>query len=297
MGKYRLRRHLCSLILLLILPTASLAETAPPIAVQLLLLALADNAMALTHRLLNDSSAARSIKESDNAEARALREEALELYRQAEEADKQGDSEARDHALRQAKMKLFRAAQVVRKASGSKDHERDVYQRRVNSAKALLDAHQRIREESHSQEAAAIEAKAVEEMASAQAEFDKGQVDAANKRLEQALQDLKGSLTTLRNGTTLVRSLHFETPAEKYAYELDRNQSHKMMTTLLLQKKKLEPMMQLRFDEAMKKANELREKAEALAAKGDYTAAIQRLEESTKFIVRAIRSAGIYIPG
>lgn len=297
MGKYRLRHHICALTLLLALPAVAVAETAPPIAVQLLLLTLADNAMALTHRLLNESSAARSVKESDNAEAKALREEALALYKQAEQADKAGDSEARDRALRQAKMKLFRAAQAVRKRSGNHAHERDMYQRRLNSAKALLDAHQRIRKEVESPQAAAIENKAVEEMSSAQREFEKGQIEAANQRLEAALKDLKGSLTSMRSGTTLVRSLNFDTPAEEYAYELDRNQSHMMLSKLLLQKKKLEPMMKLRFDESMQKADALRKKAEALAAKDDYEAAIEALEESTKFIVRAIRSAGIYIPG
>ena len=47
----------------------------------------------------------------------------------------------------------------------------------------------------------------------------------------------------------------------------------------------------------MDMASSLRKQAETQASKGDYEAAIQTLEDSTKEIVRAIRGAGIYIPG
>ena len=47
----------------------------------------------------------------------------------------------------------------------------------------------------------------------------------------------------------------------------------------------------------MDKASSLRQQAEKQASNGDYDAAIQTLEHSTKEIVRAIRGAGIYIPG
>jgi HEPN domain-containing protein len=47
----------------------------------------------------------------------------------------------------------------------------------------------------------------------------------------------------------------------------------------------------------MAKAKRLREQAEQQAEKGAYEEAIHTLEQSTKEIVRAIRSAGIYIPG
>jgi len=70
---------------------------------------LADNAMGLTHRLLNESSAAKSIIASDSAEAKALHDEAMALYEQAAKADASGDTESRDQALKAAKMKLFRS--------------------------------------------------------------------------------------------------------------------------------------------------------------------------------------------
>jgi len=47
----------------------------------------------------------------------------------------------------------------------------------------------------------------------------------------------------------------------------------------------------------MKQAEDLRTQAEQAAEQQDFKAGIKRLEESTLQIIRAIRAAGIYIPG
>lgn len=271
----------------------------PPASMQLLLLlALADNAMALTHRLLNESSAAKSVMASDNAEAKALHAEALKIYEQAVQANDAGDEAARDSALKKAKMTLFRAAILAKKKSAPGDHSHTVYKTRAESAAALLDAHQRIRKEKNAgADVVAVEEKARADMAAAEAAFKQDDVKTATQLIDQALSSLKGSLISLRDGSTLVRSLNFETPKEEYEYELDRNQSHTLLTNMLLQNKKLSEFSQKRFDKEMQQARALRKQAEEQAAADDYEMAIKTLEESTKHIVRAIRAAGVYIPG
>ena len=47
----------------------------------------------------------------------------------------------------------------------------------------------------------------------------------------------------------------------------------------------------------MNKADELRTRAEKQAQSGDYETAVHTLEDSTREIVKAIRSSGVYIPG
>ena len=47
----------------------------------------------------------------------------------------------------------------------------------------------------------------------------------------------------------------------------------------------------------MDTADTLRNRAEQQAAAGEYREAVSTLEQSTREIVRAIRSAGVYIPG
>ncbi len=274
------------------------AANPPPTSMQLLLLALADNAMALTHRLLNDSSAAKGVLASDNADVKALYSEAMKFYGQAEKADASGDQETRDQALLQAKMALLKAAQQVKVAPELTDRSHSLFQRRTQSADALLDAHKRIREELKAgPEVEALENKATTDIAAANASFQKDDVDGATRLIDQALSALKGSLISMRNGTTLVRSLHFDTPKDEYEYELDRNRSHTLLSSILLQREPLAENARQRFDKDMSQARALRQQAEAQAAKEEYEAAIKTLEESTRHIVRAIRVARAYIPG
>ncbi|HEX22427.1 MAG TPA: hypothetical protein ENH21_03250, partial [Chromatiales bacterium] len=225
------------------------AANPPPTSMQLLLLALADNAMALTHRLLNDSSAAKGVLASDNADVKALYSEAMKFYGQAEKADASGDQETRDQALLQAKMALLKAAQQVKVAPELTDRSHSLFQRRTQSADALLDAHKRIREELKAgPEVEALENKATTDIAAANASFQKDDVDGATRLIDQALSALKGSLISMRNGTTLVRSLHFDTPKDEYEYELDRNRSHTLLSSILLQREPLAENARQRFD-------------------------------------------------
>ncbi len=274
------------------------AANPPPASMQLLLLVLADNAMALTHRLLNDSSAAKSVLASDKADVKTLYSKAMEFYEQATRANASGDKETRDQALLQAKMALLKAAQRVKMAPELTDRSHSLFQRRTQSADALLDAHKRIRKELKTgADVEALENKAITDIAAANARFQKDDVDSAIRLIDQALSALKGSLISMRNGTTLVRTLHFDSPKEEYEYELDRNQSQTLLTSILLQKEPLSENAKQRFDKDMNTAKELRQQAETQATRGEYEAAIKTLKESTQHIVRAIRAARAYISG
>jgi len=259
------------------------ASTQPPLSAQ------ADNALVLTYRLLNESSAAKGVLASDNAEVKTLHSKAMEFYQQAVKADARGEREIRDQALLQAKTTLLKAAQLTRKTPQLNDHSHSLYQRRVQSANALLNAHKRIREELKAgADVEALENRAIADIAAANTRFEKDNVSAATQLIDQALSALKGSLISLRNGTTLVRTLHFDSPKEEYEYELDRNQSQTLLSGILLQKEPLSENTKHRFDKDMNAAKELRQQAETQATRGEYEAAIKTLKESTKRIVRAI---------
>jgi hypothetical protein len=49
--------------------------------------------------------------------------------------------------------------------------------------------------------------------------------------------------------------------------------------------------------EALAAAAKLRTQAEGEAARSDHRGAIRTLEDSTRELVKAIRAAGVYIPG
>ena len=97
---------------------------------------------------------------------------------------------------------------------------------------------------------------------------------------------------------TLVRSLIFTSKREEFDYEIDRNETHRMLINVLLSERKdaggaMPPAMQAFVDQAAA----LRKDADAQARRGDHEGAIKTLEASTRELVRAIRAGGIYIPG
>ena len=100
-----------------------------------------------------------------------------------------------------------------------------------------------------------------------------------------------------RSGQTLVRSLKFASKAEEYLYEIDRNDTHSMLVGLLVGEKKKSDATKQKIVDYVAEASLLRQQAEAYASENAHEQAIELLEQSTRQLVRAIRSAGIYIPG
>jgi DNA-directed RNA polymerase subunit L len=100
----------------------------------------------------------------------------------------------------------------------------------------------------------------------------------------------------LRGGDTIVRTLNFASKAEEYLYEIDRNDAHRMLVQMLL-KDKRGGATDTMVDHAVAEAARLRAQAEDEAGRRNHEAAVRTLEESTRELVKAIRGAGVYIPG
>jgi len=85
---------------------------------------------------------------------------------------------------------------------------------------------------------------------------------------------------------------------EEYHYEIDRNDTHLMLIKVLVEEKRANnPALDQQVQGFVVKAKDLRTAAETAAAKRDHAQAVKLLEDSTVELVRAIRNAGIYIPG
>jgi len=70
-----------------------------------------------------------------------------------------------------------------------------------------------------------------------------------------------------------------------------------MLLKVLLDDKMKNERIRESVDVHVAKSDELREQAVTQADNKDFETAIETLEKSTKELVMAIRSAGIYIPG
>jgi len=256
-----------------------------------------ENLLQSVVKLIESSSAAQQIETSANPEAIARREDARVLYRQAVVADQKGDIESAEQFLQQATQTMFEAVRMAGKDEVNGEKIRKDFALRMQSVEALMQAHQRISVEKKNGDADQFKQDIDLKLQRAQSLHDSGQLAQAREILDEVYVIAKTGIEELRGGDTLVRSLNFATKEEEYRYELDRNDTHEMLITVLLQDKmegqKPNPMTQ----EFIDKATNLRSQAEKEASTGNYATAIKTLEDSTRQLVRAIRGAGIYIPG
>jgi len=249
-------------------------------------------------RLVEKSSGARQVTASGNAEAAAAQQEARDLIEQARQRAAAGDTAGAGELLDRATASMFSAVRMsgVGPAVAEK-HVRD-YDDRAASIAALMEALQRIAVEK-GETAKSDDIKRVVARLLAEAEKLKtaGDYKGGRRTLDAAYDVAKRSIDELRSGDTLVRSLDFATKEEEYRYEVDRNDTHQMLIKVLLEEKRGDPAKDKLIDGFIDKARQLRTRAEDEAGRGEYEAAVGTLEASTKELVRAIRSAGVYIPG
>jgi len=246
--------------------------------------------------LIERSTAARQIDETGDDAARKKHAQAREAFRQAEAALANGDLRGASEHLSQASVTMFAAARDATPRTLSDDKAKLDYRNKRDSVRALLDAQRRIVTEKNRQTGAEDSTRQVDALLTeADAQANTGNTTSARATLERAYLIAKASIATLRGGDTLVRSLHFSSPQEEYAYELDRNDTHQMLIKVLLDEKKSQFDPQVR--KYLQQAGSLRGQAEAAASRGQHDEAIHLLESSTGELVKAIRNAGVYIPG
>jgi hypothetical protein len=249
--------------------------------------------------LIESSSAARQIEASANPQALAARDAARALRLQAAAAFRQGRLAEASGMLDKAAQLMFSGVRLAapEQINGAK-MEGD-FERRMESVKALLAAQRRISAEKGQGAKGVAASNAMEaQMRSAAALESAGQLEPARALLDQVYLTTKLSIEAMRNGDTLVRSLQFATKEEEYRYELDRNETHLMLFKLLLaEKRAANPALDATAKPYLDQAAQWRAEADARAAGKDFVAALRLLEDSTRELVRAIRSAGVYIPG
>ncbi len=247
--------------------------------------------------LIEESSGARELASGAPKQARDRREQARRLYREAAAARDAGNRERAAQLLAEATTKMFEAVRLADSHQGTAKAERD-FNSRLESVNALLEAYSRVCNEK------ACDAKTAEQLrddvrgkvANARGRLASDPVG-ARRLLDSAYEDAKIAIQRLRGGDTLVRSLEFSSKEDEYRYELDRNDTHRMLINVLMGEKLADPNVAKSVRSFLDAAAELRRHAETEAGQGHFEQAIGILESSTRELQRALRGAGIFIPG
>ena len=249
--------------------------------------------------LIESSSAARQIDSSGDAGARAKRDNARLMHREASATLQAGDLPGATKMLDLAAREMMAGVRLAKPEQVVGEKVRHDFDARLKSAQALLAAQQRITQEKSAGREAQDATRSIEQqIAQAQKLAAQERITEARALLDRAYLTARVSIESLRRGDTLVRSLNFTSKREEFDYEIDRNETHRMLINVLLPERKdasgaMPPAMQAFVDQAAA----LRKDADAQARRGDHEGAIKTLEASTRELVRAIRAGGIYIPG
>lgn len=251
-------------------------------------------------KLLESSSAARQIESSKAPEAMARRDRAREIYKSARASFNAGDLEKANSQLAEVRAAFFEAVRLAAPEEVTAKKLEADYRARLDSVNALLGAYRRVASEKGSASKTVSETVAQIDKSVAEAArlAQGGKYKEGRTELDRAYLVAKAGISSLRSGDTLVRSLNFASKEEEYHYEIDRNDTHQMLIKVLVEEKRAgNPMLDQQVHGFVTKAKELRSAAESAAARRDHAQAVKLLEESTVELVRAIRNAGIYIPG
>lgn len=251
-----------------------------------------------TSTLIESSSGAKQIEASGVAGAAAQRTRARDLHRQAGEALRAGQLEAAAKFLDDASRAMFEGVRLAAPEQIVAGKQRADFDARMASTRALLEAQKRIATEKGAGAGARELSRQVEAMmAEASALAGGGRLAEGRRMLDQAYLSVKASVGSMREGDTVVRSLTFASKAEEYEYEIDRNDTHRMLVQMLLKDKRGAAGIDAMVEQSVAAAALLRAQAEDEAARRQHDAAVRTLEQSTRELVKAIRGAGVYIPG
>lgn len=247
--------------------------------------------------LVESSSGAMQVESSGNPAAQSKRTAARVLWRAAEATFRAGDHAGASAMLDEAAKSMFEAVRLAAPEQVADVKERRDFDARMESTEALLAAQKRIVKEKNIKTADAFINEAEELLKRASGLAARGEIKPARAVLDQAYLSVKAAVRGMRSGDTLTRSLNFANKEEEYRYELDRNDTHLMLVNMLLTEKRTNATVDEMVQRFVGQAAQQRKSAEASAGKRDFDAGVRALEESTRGLVRAIRGAGVYIPG
>ncbi|WP_448191359.1 hypothetical protein [Azospirillum sp. sgz301742] len=248
--------------------------------------------------LVSQSVASRTIESSNDAEAKKALATARSLIEAAKQDIAASKWEAADTKLNQAVDHVMTQSRRLSESTVKSGRAQEVYASRIASVKAMMDAYTRVAEEKKQAGKAAERKAAIQQtLNEAESMAAKGNHEGALVIAERAYTSITKEVAALRDGDKLTKTLKFDSPADEYVYEVDRNDSHFFLLKLTISEKNPDPMILKQVEDLRGKAQSMRTDAEGKAKRNDHKKAIDQLGESTDLLIRALRMAGAYIPG
>ena len=262
---------------------------------------LVEQKLAFMQRVLSDSPAARRIEAGNNADAKKKLASAQENYRNAVLAIRNNDMAGADKHLNLATLLIGKARQLVPDPLARNAEPRMRYARLQDSVESLRISYQRqLQRRSQPPPRLAAEdallVKVAQLVDGAKSLAESKQVVQANKSLAEAERTLMMGLGRVLGSNTIEYAQRFDTPAEEYAYELERNRSYADLVPIALDGFKPGDAATREARHFVDANRGLREQAQRHAAAKDHRAALTALRSGTARLQSALAAAGLRVP-
>ena len=255
----------------------------------------------LVRSLLGDSPVSARINASQNADAKRLFANAQDGYHQAVIHLQTGDLARAEQFLNEAMWNIGRARQMVPDPNSRVIEDRVRYARLQESVEALRGSYARHVARGKTQTPGAaprdrelerIDAMIEEAKASANSE----KVGEAARLMEQAEKTLLVGINQVLGSATLEYAEKFDTPADEFAYEMERNRSFSDLVPVAIAELKPTADATRLVDRYVEQNRGMREQAQREAGSKNYTAALKSIRAGTSHLQRALLAAGLVMP-
>lgn len=286
------------LALMELTPTTVLAQEvrSPPSSTQQITAELVRSKETMVRRLLTDSPVAQRIVLSSNVEAKVLFGRAQEQYGAASSALKAGDLVRANDAFNDALWSVGKARQLVPDDANQRVEQKVRYGRLLESTDTLRASYSRHLARSRATGADRELAQIDSLMAEGRNLANTEQLGEAIRALEKAEQVLMAGINRTLGSTTIEYSEKFNSPAEEFGFELERNNSFADLIPLAVAELRPGDDAKRLIDRYVEQNRALRERAQSEAQSKDYAAALKTLRSGTSDLQRALVAAGLVVP-
>ncbi len=257
---------------------------------------------AFARSLIEDASVAERIQASQDAEAIGLFALAKDSYSSALAAIKDGSFASAEKQLNDAMSAMGKARRRVPDAAALAIKQRAEYEEKLESVESLKKSYLSYlksagrksgAKDGETEESAKLGISRLMEAAKKHA--TENQMGDALRALEKAEQVMRSAMNRVLGSAVLDYTPKFESPAEEYAYELDRNRSYLELIPVAIAQLKPTDEAKKNVEGLVERNRVAIEQAREYAGKQDYSRALSSIHTGTGYLQLALTAAGLVV--
>ncbi|MBI4936935.1 MAG: hypothetical protein HY846_01705 [Nitrosomonadales bacterium] len=258
---------------------------------------------AFARSLVEDAAVAERIKASQDAEALRLFALAKESYALALGSIKSGDYAAAEQQFNEAMSAMGKARRLAPDAAALAAKQRAEYAEKLQGVESLEKSYRGYLKSIGRKPGAAGSATDESATLGISRLLEAARKHAAENRpgdalraLDKAEQVMRSALNRVLGSATLDYALKFETPAEEFAFELERNRSYVELVPVAIAEYKPKEESRQVIEVLVRQSREAVEQARSYAEQKDYQRALASVRTGTEYLMNALGVAGLVVP-